>query len=554
MTKIFASQISKLVAIVAMLLTLASCGGAGGGALAVLADVGSGGTGFGVLTGFGSLIMDGMRRDDSAATYMTEAEQGQGVAMAPTGAMLGQKVEYSYDAGGNVQSVLVSPELVGTVTAVGPAGFTVLGMNVTVNSDASAGPVTRFVGYALLAEIQVGDRVEAHGLLKTDSLGRLYLQATLLIHRLPGTGVRLTGYIEKYDASAGTFVLGANLVTLGAATIRPAGTTLANGQLVTVWSDTDPVGNNVSAAVVRVKWPVATSRNVTLSGVVSAYAGAASFQLRNVAVDASTAVITPAGAALADGKYVVVAGSFDVNTKKLTASSVTVFTPAAPTGVELHGTVANFVSIASFTVRGVVVDASSATVTGGTAAQLANGAFVEVRGAIQDNVVRASTVAILALTPLQAPAGSMLDVAGIIATFDAASGSYTMTLASGATMRGTLGSMMFYGNGTSANFVPGQSVMVSGRFNGSVLSTSVADFSEAGAASAPGSIHMEGVAYGVGATSFMLNGLMIQTNGVTVQGGGMMGGHGMMAGSRVSVDVQYSGGQYLATAIRLLNG
>ncbi len=52
----------------------------------------------------------------------------------------------------------------------------------------------------------------------------------------------------------------------------------------------------------------------------------------------------------------------------------------------------------------------------------------------------------------------------------------------------------------------------------------------------------------------MLNGVTIQNNGVTIPGGGMMGGHGMMSGSRVSVDVQLSNGQYLATAIRLLNG
>ena len=65
---------------------------------------------------------------------------------------------------------------------------------------------------------------------------------------------------------------------------------------------------------------------------------------------------------------------------------------------------------------------------------------------------------------------------------------------------------------------------------------------------------MEGVAYNVGSTSFTLNGVTIQYNGVTIPAGGMMGGRGMMAGSRISVDVQLSNGQYLATAIRLLNG
>jgi len=553
MSKLIISRLSRFVVAAAMLLTVAACG-SGGSAPTVLADVGSGGTGYGVLTGFGSLIVDGMRRDDTTAAYMTDADQGPAVAMAPNGAMLGHSIEYAYDGSGNILSVLVSPELVGSVAALGPASITLLGTTVDINSDATVGPATRFVGFASAADIQVGDRVEAHGLLVTDNLGKVHLKATLIIRKLPATGARLTGYVAQYDAAAGTFVLGDRVVTLGSATVSPAGVVLANGQLVTVWSDIEPAGNAVAARAVRIKWSTASSRNITMSGVISGFAGAASFMVRNLIVDASSALVAPSGAALADGKYVVLAGSFDSKTNKLTATSVIVFTPAAPTTVELHGTVANFVSGASFTVRGVVIDAGSATFAGGTAAQLANGAFVEVRGAIANNLVRAASVAIYAFTPLQAPAGSVLDVGGVITTYDATTGRYSMTMASGTTMSGTLGSSMFYQNGTTANFLPGQNVNVSGRFNAGVLSTSVVNFSQTEVAPATGSIRMEGIAYNVGITSFMLNGVRILNNGVTIPSGGIMGGHGMMAGSRVSVDVVLSGGQYLATAIRLLNG
>ena len=547
------ARVQRSVVIVATLLTVAGCG-SGGSAILSLADVGSGGTGIAVLTGFGSLIVDGVRRNDSAASYRSEADQGAAIAIPSTRAMLGDSVEYAYDPSGNILSVLISPELLGTVTAAGPTSVTVLGTTVDVNLDATMGPVTSFAGYASLADIQVGARIEVHGLLNTDSRGTVHLQATLIVKKLPATGTRLTGYVAQYNAAAGTFSLGSNVVTLGSATISPAGTALSNGQLVTVWSNADPAGNAVTADIVRVKWPTGTSQNVTVSGVISAYAGAASFRLRNMNVDASTAVIAPNGAVLTDGRYVVVAGSFDVKTNKLTATSVTVFTSAAPTTVELHGTVANFVSTASFTVRGVVVDASAARFTGGTAAQLANGVFVEVHGAVANNLVRAATVTVQALSPLQAPAGSVLDVSGVIATYDANTGGYTMTMASGGTISGTLGAMMFYNDGTSANFAPGQAVHVSGMFNGGVLSTSVVNFSQSTVAPGAGNAQMEGIAYGVTATSFMLNGVTIQNNGVTIPGGAMMGGQGMMAGSRISVDVQLSNGQYLATAIRLLNG
>ena len=548
------ARVRLMVVIVATLLTVAACGGSGGGGVLSLAGVGSGGTGIAVLTGFGSLIVDGMRRNDSAASYTSEAAQGPAIAIAPTGAMLGHSVEYWYDDSGNILSVLISPELAGTVTAVGTTSITLLGTTVDINIDATMGPATSFAGYASLADIRVGDRIEVHGLLKTDSPGTVHLQATLIVKKLPATGVRLTGYVAQYDAAAGTFALGSNVVTLGSATVGPAGSALSNGQLVTVWSNADPSGNAVTADTVRVKWPTGTSRNVTVSGAISSYAGAAGFRIRNMNVDASAAVVGPGGASLGDGKYVVVAGSFDAKSNRLTATSVTVFTPAAPTTVELHGTVANFVSAASFTVRGVVVDAGAATFAGGTALQLANGVFVEVHGAVANNLIRAATVAVHALTPLQAPAGSVLDVGGVIDTYDAATGRYTMTMASGAAIGGTLGPSMFYSNGTAVNFVPGQSVNVSGMFNGGMLSTSVVNFSQAPVAPGSGNTRMEGVVYNVKTNSFMLNGVTIQNNGVTIPGGGMMGGHGMMAGSRISVDVQLSNGQYLATAIRLLNG
>ncbi len=553
MFKFILARVRQIMVIVAPLLMVAGCGSGGGGVFS-LADVGSGGTGIGVITGFGSLIVDGVRRNGSTATYSSEADQGSAIAMAPTGAMLGHSVEYSYGGSGDLMSVLVSPELVGTVTAVGPTSVTVLGTTVDFNSDATMGPATSLVGYASLPDIQVGDRIEAHGLLKTDALAKVYLQATLIVRKPPATGVRLTGYVAQYAAAAGTFTLGSNVVTLGSATIVPAGTALSDGLLVTVWSNADPIGNAVTANTVRIKWPAGTSRNVAISGAISSYTSAANFRIRNMIVDASTAVVAPGGASLAEGRYVVVVGSFDVKTNTLTATGVTVFTPAAPTTVELRGTVANFASTASFTVRGVVVDAGAATVTGASASQLANGVFVDVRGVVANNVVRAATVAVHALSPLQAPPGAVLDVGGVIDTYDATTGRYTMTMASGAAIGGTLGPSMFYGNGTAVNFVPGQSVNVSGMFNVGMLSTSVVNFSQAAVAPGSGYTRMEGVAYNVNSTSFMLNGVTIQNNGVTIPGGAMMGGYRMMAGSRISVDVQLSNGQYLATAIRLLNG
>lgn len=550
------ARLRILMALVATVLIGTACGGGGGGGsgsdTTVAGGVGSGGTGFAVNTGFGSLILDGTHHNDSTANYSSEQEQGPAMAMARTGATVGQSTEFTYDASGNIMSALVSPELVGAVTAVGPNSLTVLGTSVFTNSDATMGPVTRFIGYASLASVKVTDRVEVHGLFKTDSLGVVSLQATLIVQKPSAAGLRLTGYVAQYNASARTFVIGANTVKADSAVISPSGAGLTNGALVTVWSDTDPAGNSITASTVRIKDVAGTSQTITASGIIGNFTSVASFEVRNQTVDASRAVITPNGATLGAGKYVVVVGNYDATAKKVTATGVTVFTSTTPTKVELHGTVANFVSASSFSVRGVALDSSTATFTGGTAAQLANGVYVEVHGAIKDDIVIASTVTIQALSALQAPVGAVIDVSGTITAYNAGTGSYTMTMASGATLNGSLGSSTFYNNGAAANLVAGQAISVNGMLSGGMLSTSVVTFSPMSSAAPVGNVHLEGIAYDVTATSLRLNGVLIQINGVQIQGGGMMAGRNMMSGSTVAVDMQLTAGQYVATAITLV--
>lgn len=563
-------RIRAILVIAAAVFLSSGCGGGAESALSLLAGgVGSGGTGIGivrgigVITGFGSLIVDGVHHDDSVANYMSEEDQGAAMVMAPTGAMLGQRLEYAYDTSGAMSSALISPELVGIVTAASASSLTVLGTNVTINGDTTLGPVTSLLGYASPTAIQIGDRVAVYGLLKTDAQGTSSLQATLIVQKSTGTGTRLTGYVSQFSATNGRFLIGSNTINVGSAVISPTGASLSNGQLVTVWSDTTPVGNVITASNIRIKWPPTDSGDRLLSGSISAYAGVANFKLLNVTIDASTATIAPTGAALSEGRYVVVVGKFDAGANKLIATNVRVYAPTTSSAVELDGTVLNFVSPSSFTVRGAVVDASTARFSGATAKDLANNVFVEVTGAVTNNIVRAATVTILALNPLQAPASAVLDVNGTVTSYDASTGRFFMVLNSGTTLSGMMGSSMFYNNGAATDFSAGQSVNVRGTFNGDTLSTSVVSFTQAApipgptttpaTGAQPGPTYMEGIAYSVTATSFMLNGLTILSDGVAVQGGGMMGNR-MMSGMRVGVTVQNTGGQYSATAITLLNG
>lgn len=138
-----------------------------------------------------------------------------------------------------------------------------------------------------------------------------------------------------------------------------------------------------------------------LEGVIANFASASSLTVNGQTVDASGAVFEDGTiASLANGVKVEVHGTI-VN-GVLVATRVEVKDgdddddDAVAGGAELLGTVSGFVSAANFTVNGQRVDASSALFKDGSAASLANGVLVEVKGAIVAGVLVATQVEIKA--------------------------------------------------------------------------------------------------------------------------------------------------------------
>jgi hypothetical protein len=93
---------------------------------------------------------------------------------------LGQHGEVQHDGQLVATQVRVVAEAEGMVSAVdtGAGTPTVAGQAVTVHTDPVPGPVTAVEGYASLAAVHVSDRVEVHGIIRTDSSGKASLQAT----------------------------------------------------------------------------------------------------------------------------------------------------------------------------------------------------------------------------------------------------------------------------------------------------------------------------------------------------------------------------------------
>lgn len=376
-------------------LCLAVMQGCGGG-------VGSGGTGMnegvaqGTVNGFGSVIVDGDRFDDSLVPTLEENEPG---VQTQTESRLGERVELEYDAAGVARRVMVKSALVGAVDAVSaPAGFSVLGQPVAVNTDARRGPVTQYAGgYSGIASVLAGDAVEVHGFIVRSAAG-FSIQATRVEKRkaLPSY-LKLSGLAS--DVGPAQFRLGTLVIGTSMASVLPDGRSLADGQVVSVLAAADSLQANaaaparVRAAQVRIRTVGAVGAEVVVSGVISASdLPGFSFDLDGSRVSYAGALVSPAGSVLLDGLYVQVRGVV-TDEGAISATAVKLRDGRNGAEAELKGTVDAYdAATKRFVVRGVAVDASRAQIESCPGGALADGQFVEVEGSLDATTVIAKSV------------------------------------------------------------------------------------------------------------------------------------------------------------------
>lgn len=128
-----------------------------------------------------------------------------------------------------------------------------------------------------------------------------------------------------------------------------------------------------------------------LFGAVSSITGSQAV-VNGVTVDLSTASFEDGSLAqVTVGSYVEIKGHVQGNV--LVATQVELKTQAGAQGMvyEQHGVITDFVSASSFKINGLPVDASGAVFEGGTAASLANGVYVELKGAQNGSGVYVAT-------------------------------------------------------------------------------------------------------------------------------------------------------------------
>lgn len=438
---------------VVVMSVLAACGGGGGepvaaaalvDATALSASVDVSGT----ITGFGSVIIDGVKYDDTQTSVSTDTNPAAPTAGTLTDLKLGMRVEAKLK-NGVMTDLVMRASLVGPVAALDAtaSSFTLYGQTVKV-SVTGATP-TAFEGVQDFAGLVAGDWVEVHGTVDANKT----IAATRIERKPQGDaakGLRLGGVISALDTTAKTFKFNDQIIDYSVATFKPAAAVPVNGAMAAVYSDQLPTAGVLKAKSIALSKPE-EGKELRVGGRISAFTSLSDFTVSGVKVNASAATLE--GGVAADvmaGASVGVEGV--VTGEVLKATKLRIMKTPADVKASLAGQVTDWLSATSFKVRGTTVDASTATFTGGTSADLGNGARLLVSGTVQGDVLKATSIAFKA-----APAAKPTTLKGEIRDYNATTGTFRFL---GATIK--LSSSVEFVGGTSANLVNGKRVEVTG--------------------------------------------------------------------------------------------
>ena len=375
---------AALVCAVLAAVLVGSIGGCGGG-------VGTEGTGTfssvgsGPITGFGSIVVSGVRYDDSSAAVRDDDGNGSdrgklalGMVVDVQGGAVSTAADGTLTA--TASSVRTRRALLGPATAIDLAAgsLQVLGQQVLVTGD------TTFDSSLSggLAAVAANQLIEVWGLYDAS---RVAWVATRIAPAAAGSTYCVSGPVASVD--------GAQAFTIGSQRYVGSTSGLAAGTIVQLklQSSTDGSG----------RWQVNTSRaedklpdqsdGAGLEGVVSAVQSATRFTVNGTTVDSSAARVD---GTVQLGARVQVRGSLQAGV--LQATRVQASAPETVRGFELKGTPAQLDTVARrFVLRGVTVAYAGASFSGGSAATLVGyTGSLEVKGRLSADrqVLEASSI------------------------------------------------------------------------------------------------------------------------------------------------------------------
>ncbi len=369
---------------------LASCGG----------GVDSGGTGapaayaLGPVSGFGSIIVNGVRFDDSTAVIQDD----DGTLRSRDQLKLGMVTEvdasdFKLNAGkesATASSIRIVSDIIGPVGAVDPraASLTVLGQTVLV----TAATVFDANLPGGLAGVAVASVVEVHG--RYDAARGRYT-ATRIERRTDAALYKLRGPVSAIDPVAKTLVIGGQ--TISYAQLASAADAQL-GKLVRARLQRTPEnGVWIAVALDSGVSRLPDRDDAQVEGRITAWTSSRQFSVDGIAVDAGSATFAGSEAAVQLGARVEVEGASSAGVLHARVVKVEGDESEANSSFELHGAIDTLdTATKTFTVHGVSVDYSGPVqFESGSASDLAPGRRVQVQGTLSPDGERIQALSIL---------------------------------------------------------------------------------------------------------------------------------------------------------------
>jgi Domain of unknown function (DUF5666) len=371
--------LAALVASAASPWLLSACGGGGGDEPPAGGSAAPQGYMSGPISGLGSIIVGGVRFDDSGARVEDEDGASRGRGELKLGMMVEIQSSSIDDNAARAVALLIrfGSELKGPVASVDAATQTFRMLDQTVEVRATTVFDSRLAGgFAALA---VGQILEVHALFDA-ATGRY--SATRIELEDNASEYRLRGVISALDSAAKTFRVGDAVINYAGVVELPS---LANGQRVRVRLQTAQVNGQWVATRVRsgVGRPDDGIADARIRGLITAFTSPQAFEVNGIRVDASAARFEPSAGAVVLGAMVEVRGRADNGA--IVATRVKVIDRDRDDDfkrVELHGTMSALdITAKTFVLREVTVDYSRVVIwDDGREADLANGKALEVKG------------------------------------------------------------------------------------------------------------------------------------------------------------------------------
>lgn len=347
-----------LLGIAGVLAEMAGCGG-GGTDVAGLSSGGTGSFTSGTITGFGSIIVNGIRyKDDTASVFsddgtaITSLQLGmvvniEGSAVTPAASATSLPTATAYRITYGSEWIGPVSNIVPSVAATGVGTFEVLGHTVDVLSTTLFGGVVQ-----KYLDLKTDQYVEVYGYVDPSDG---HIQASRIeVFAVQPSAYKLSGTISQIDAINRSATLGQISINWASPTVLPSG--INGGDFVRVTLNPNPLGTVWTATKIHyLSSPLSNlsgsqDYEAEVYGSITSYQSTASFLVNGIPVNATSASIS---GALMAGVFVEVEGRIRSGQLMATKVEVKSSSEIESQDFEFYGYITNLNSNAkTFELRG----------------------------------------------------------------------------------------------------------------------------------------------------------------------------------------------------------